>query len=119
MKNLPNGQFLLEPRGGSLKRDSGTTGVGIKRLNVVIRDGQRVEIYRLTFTFEGKRGSLTTRERNEWVDTGGPMSAWVRGESGGTGQYAGITGGGRSAAAGLNRGKGAWYASQEGFVTAP
>ncbi len=89
-------------------------------MNVVIRDGQRVEIFRLTFTFEGKRGSLTTRERNEWVDTGGPyvgMGTWR--VVGGTGQYARITGGGRSAAAGLNRGNGAWYASQEGFVTAP
>lgn len=121
MKALPDGQFVLEPQQtGTLERDSGTTSVVYKRLNVVMREGQRVEIYRLTFTLEGKRGSLTTRERNEWVDTGGPyvgMGTWkvVRG----TGQYAGITGGGRSASAGLNRAQGAWYASQEGFLTLP
>lgn len=121
MKNLPNGQFVLDPmQVGALKPDSGTTGVVYRRLNVLIRDGQRVEIYRLTFTLKGKRGSLTTRERNEWVDTGGPfvgMGTWkvVRG----TGQYAGIAGGGRSAAAGLERGQGDWYAGQEGFLNLP
>ena len=107
-------------RPGALKRDSGTTSVVYKRLNVVMREGQRVEIYRLTFTLEGKHGSLTTRERNEWVDTGGPfvgMGTWkvVRG----TGQYAQITGGGRTAHAGLDRGNGVWYVREEGFLSVP
>jgi len=121
MKALPNGKFVLEPmQAGALERDTGTTAVGYKRLNVVIREGQRVEIYRLTFVLEGKRGTLTTQERNEWVDAGGPfvgMGTWkvVRG----TGQYAGVTGGGRNATAGLNRGNGAWYAREEGFLTVP
>jgi hypothetical protein len=119
MRNLPNGQFVLEPvQAGALERDSGTTSVLFRRLNTVIRDGQRVEIYRLTFTLKGKRGTLTTQERNNWVDTGGPfvgMGTWkvVRG----TGQYAKIAGSGRSAAAGLDRGNGDWYASQEGLFT--
>jgi hypothetical protein len=119
MKALPNGKFVLEPiQAGALGRDSGTTGVVYKRLKVVIRDGQKVEIYRLTFTLTGKLGTLTTREQNDWVDTGGPavgMGTWkvVRG----TGQYARIVGGGRSAAAGLQHGTGDWYASQEGFLT--
>ncbi|OFW72542.1 MAG: hypothetical protein A2Y55_04910 [Actinobacteria bacterium RBG_16_68_12] len=121
MKDLPNGAFVLEPlQAGALKRDSGTTSVVYKRLNVVMREGQRVEIYRLTFTLEGKHGSLTTRERNEWVDTGGPfvgMGTWkvVRG----TGQYAQITGGGRTAHAGLDRGNGVWYVREEGFLSVP
>ncbi len=121
MRDLPNGTFNLTPlQGGALKPDSGTTGVAYRLVSVVIRDGQRVENYRLTFTLKGKRGTLTTQERNEWVDTGGPfvgMGTWkvVRG----TGQYAGTVGGGRSAAAGLDRGNGDWYASQDGFLTLP
>jgi len=121
MRALPNGKFVLDPmQAGALERDSGTTSVVYKRLSVVIREGQRVENYSLTFTLTGKRGTLTTQERNEWVDTGGPfvgMGTWkvVRG----TRQYSGIAGGGRSAAAGLDRARGAWYASQEGFLTAP
>jgi len=121
MKDLPNGAFVLDPlQAGALKRDSGTTGAVYKRLNVVMREGQRIEIYRLTFTLKGKRGSLTTRERIEWVDTGGPFignGTWkvVRG----TGQYAGIAGGGRTAHAGLERGQGDWYVREEGFLTLP
>jgi hypothetical protein len=118
MKNLPNGQFVLEPvQTGALERDSGTTAVVFTRVKVMVRDGQRVEIYRLTFTLKGKRGTLTTQERNEWVDTGGPyvgMGTWK--VVSGTGQYAKIAGGGRSAAAGLDRGNGDWYAGQEGLL---
>lgn len=121
MKNLPDGQFVLDPlQAGALDRDSGTTSVVISGPNVVMRKGQRVEIFRLVFTLKGKRGTLTTRERNEWVDAGGPFvgnGTWkvVRG----TGQYAGVTGGGRNATAGLNRGNGAWYAREEGYLAAP
>ena len=121
MKNLPNGQFVLEPvQAGALERDSGTTGVVYKRLNVVMREGQRVENYRSTFTLEGKRGILTIREQIEWVYAGGPFigtGTWkvVRG----TGEYAQIAGGGRTAGAGLNHGNGAWSVHEEGFLTLP
>ena len=119
MKNLPDGQFVLEPiQAGALARDTGTTSVAITRLSNVMRDGQLVERYRLTFTLKGKRGILTTQERNDWNNTGGPyvgVGTWkvVRG----TGQYAKIVGGGRSAAAGLDQGNGKWYAAEEGFLT--
>ncbi len=121
MKNLPNGQFVLEPmQAGALERDTGTTSVFITRLSNVMRDGQLAERYRLTFTLKGKRGTLTTQERNDWLNTGGPyvgVGTWklVRG----TGQYAGVTGGGRNATAGLDRGNGAWYAREEGYLTHP
>ena len=119
MKNLPNGGFVLEPfPAGALERDSGTTSVIINKPNVVIREGQRVEIYRNTFTLEGKRGILTIRERIEWVYAGGPfvgMGTWKVAR--GTGQYARIVGGGRTATAGLNHGNGAWSVQEEGFIT--
>jgi hypothetical protein len=118
MKNLPDGQFVLEPdQPGALEHDSGTTAVTYTRLKVKIRNGQRVEVYRLIFTLKGKHGTLTTQERNDWVDTGGPyvgMGTWK--VVSGTGQYAKIAGGGGSAAAGLDRGNGDWYAGQEGFL---
>lgn len=121
MQDLPNGKFVLNPlQAGTLERDSGTTSVVYKRLSVGIREGQRVEIYRNTFTLTGKRGSITTRERNDWVDAGGPFignGTWKI--VGGTGQYAGVAGGGRTASAGLDRGKGAWYVREEGFLTVP
>jgi hypothetical protein len=101
-------------------RDTGTTSVLITRLMDVMRDGQLVERYRNTFTLTGKRGTLTTQERVDWLNTGGPyvgVGTWkvVRG----TGQYAKATGGGRLASAGLDQGNGAWYAAEEGFITSP
>jgi hypothetical protein len=121
LKGLPNGEFVLIPLGaGALKLDSGTaTDVGVCP-RVVIREGQRVEICHNTFTLEGKRGSLTIRERNDFVDTGDAyvgMGTWkvVRA----TGQYARIAGSGRSAHVGHNGGQGAWYVRLEGFLTLP
>jgi hypothetical protein len=118
MKDLPNGTFTLDPlQAGALKPDSGTTSVVYKRLKVMIRDGQSVEVFRLTFTLKGKNGTLTTQERNEWVDAGGPYvgnGTWKI--VGGTGQYAGITGHGRTASAGLDRGNGDWYVREEGVL---
>ena len=85
----------------------------------VMRDGQKVTIYDGgVTTLTGKRGTLTIRDRNEWVDVGNDDSigigTWkvVRG----TGQYAGIVGKGRNGHAGLGC---PWYARYEGFLTLP
>jgi hypothetical protein len=129
-KGLPDGQFVLTPlQTGALELDSGRTCLArsIKPCvtpsslwpadRVVMRGGQSVDVYYGFWTFTGKRGSLTIRERSEWVDAGGapPWAAigiWkvVRG----TGQYAGITGGGRSGHAGLGP---KWTSRYEGFLT--
>ena len=108
-KLYPEGTFVFTPvTAGPLKRDSGTVGFDAG-----------------TFTFKGKRGTLTIRESREaWVNCGneehngvipavniGPWKV-VRG----TGQYKGVTGGGESAQAGLGN---PWYARQQGFLTAP
>lgn len=130
MKNLPNATFVLVPlQVGAVKRDSGTVTFGAPpnyNARDVIRDGQKVSIYPpVVWALTGKRGTLTIRELNEWVDIGSDgngdgqddgvaLGTWkvVRG----TGQYAQIAGGGRSGHAGLGR---PWNARQEGFLTSP
>lgn len=127
MKLIPESTFALIPlQPGALKRDSGSIRGSSNWLQVgcptVIREGQKVwTCSAVTWTLTGKRGTLTIRERNEWVDPGNPESGchiafgtWkvVRG----TGQYRGLAGGGRSAnEAHCDE----WYARQEGFVSVP
>jgi hypothetical protein len=129
MKLWPQKTFVLTPlQAGPLKRDRGTIRHDLLSISghEVMRDGQRVTIYnggRITLT--GKLGTLTIRDRNEWVDLardgngdgendGIAVTTWkvVRG----TGQYAGIVGKGRGAHVGLGS---PWYARYEGFLTSP
>jgi hypothetical protein len=112
---------------GALERDLGTFGGdwASRPGRTAIRDGQEVDLYTVVWTFTGKRGNLVFRERSEWVDLGQDLNhdgqedgiaigTWkvVRG----TGPYAGITGGGRSAHLGLGR---QWNQRYEGFLTRP
>jgi hypothetical protein len=121
MTNLPDGRFVLTPlENGAVKSDSGTTSVAVSGPTAVMQGGQAVEIFHLTFTLTGKRGTLTLRERNEWVDAGGPYvgrGSWKL--SRGTGEYAQITATGRGASAGLKRATGAWFERDEGYFSAP
>jgi hypothetical protein len=127
---MMSGKAVLEPlQKGALVRSAGTFGfVGVLSQTpdrTVMRDGQEVDIYSGTWKFTGKRGTLVFRERNEWVDLGQDLNrdgsedgiaigTWkvVRG----TGRYAGITGGGRSAHLGQGR---VWVIRYEGFLTRP
>jgi hypothetical protein len=119
-KDLPDGTFVLTPyQGGAIRQDTGTTSIVIGQPTRVMREGQSFEIYQLVWTFTGKRGTLTIRERNEWLDTGDAYVAYGRWSVvRGTGQYANVNGGGRSAGVGHNRGNGAWFAQHAGFLTA-
>jgi hypothetical protein len=122
MKIYPQKTFVLTPlQAGALKRDSGT--ISSNWLDIpgrsVMRDGQNVTVYNgAVTTLIGKRGTLTIRDRNEWVDVGNNDSigigTWkvLRG----TGQYAGIVGKGRNGHAGLGS---PWYARYEGFLSVP
>ena len=120
VKILPRGTFVLTPlQAGALKRDSGTFGGNWSTApgGEVMRNGQTVGIYTNTWTLRGKRGTLTIRERVEWVsveagEDGVALGTWkvVRG----TGKYAGITGSGGSGHAGLGS---PWYARFEGLLT--
>jgi len=120
---LPNGATVLTPlQDGALEPDSGTMSGNWESVpsHLVMREGQKVDVFDhpVVWTLKGKRGSLTIRERSEWVDVGNGYSVgigtWkvVRG----TGQYAQIAGGGRSGHAGLGR---KWFARYEGFLTLP
>jgi len=125
---LPFGKGVLTPlQDGALERDTATFGGVWSPVpdRTVMRDGQRVDIHTGVWTFTGKQGTLVFRERNEWVDLGHDQNrdlsddgiatgTWkvVRG----TGEYAGIAGGGRSAHLGMGR---KWVARFEGFLTSP
>ena len=122
MKIFPQSTFVLTTlQSGTLKRDSGTISSNWRSIpgRVVMRDGQRVTIFDgVVWTLTGKHGTLTIRDRNEWVDVGGDdgvgIGTWrvVRG----TGAYAGIVGKGRNGHAGLGS---PWYARYEGVLTLP
>jgi hypothetical protein len=116
----PKREFVLIPQeAGTLRRDSGVARMVYGRWDRATRKGQEIEVLRAFFTFEGRRGTFTIRERTEWIDAGGPSIAigtWriVRG----TGQYAESAGGGRSAHSGLG-GASPWHARLEGVFSAP
>ena len=129
MKFYPQVTFVLTPlQAGPLKRDTGKIIEGLTsvRGHDVMRDGQKVTIYDGgVITLTGKLGTLTIRDRNEWVDLardgngdgetdGIGMGTWK--VTRGTGQYAGIVGKGRNAHIGLGN---PWYARYEGFLNSP
>jgi hypothetical protein len=125
---MATGKAVLEPlQKGALVRNAGTFGGDWSPApdRTVLRDGQEVDIYTPTWTFTGKRGTLVFRERAECTTLGQDLNrdgsedeicigTWkvVRG----TGTYAGITGGGRSAQLGQGR---VWVIRYEGFLTRP
>ena len=114
--------FVLAPlQAGALKRDSGTLSESgtSGSCRDVIRDGQKASICPAAWTLAGKPGTLTIRASQEWVDPGSggcgvAFGTWkiVRG----TGEYARVTGGGRSA---YDAHCQKWYARHEGFLTSP
>jgi hypothetical protein len=121
MKINPKKTFVLTPlQGGAIENDSGKQSCDrdpTKR--TVYRDGQEAYTWDCdAWTFTGKRGTLVLRSQFTWIEAGGPYNiatgTWklVRG----TGQYAGITGGGRSAQVG---GPSGWVARYQGFLTSP
>jgi hypothetical protein len=131
LKIAPGETFVLTPlQAGALKRDSGriTTVSQVLAMSgrIVMRDGQEVTIFNgALWMLEGKRGTLTIRERSEWVGVGSDvngdnfpdsvgLSTWKVAR--GTGQYAKIAGGGRSGHMGLGH---VWTARGEGFLTSP
>ncbi len=110
--------FVFTPlQAGPLKPDSGKLTGAVPVERVVMRDGQKVSIYDGSATLKGKLGSLVIRYRDEYVDAGNGYhvgtGTWkvVRG----TGQYAQVTGGGRTGNVWLDRGP--WSSREEGVLT--
>jgi hypothetical protein len=110
---------LTTQQAGAIKPDSGKLIAGsVAADRVVMREGQEVTIADDLGTFKGKRGSLVIRFHAEWVDAGNGYSVasgtWkvVRG----TGQYAQITGSGRTASVWSER-TDAWSSHLEGLLT--
>jgi hypothetical protein len=112
--------FVLTPlQAGPIKRDSGTLTGGSSSGRAAMRDGQQIDIYDTVATYKGRLGSLVVRFRTEYADGGNGYhvgtGTWkvVRG----TGQYARVTGGGRSGTVWLDRGP--WSFRNEGFLSLP
>jgi hypothetical protein len=129
LKLWPQKTFVFAPlQAGPLKRDSGTISDNFLSIpgRDVLRDGQKVTIYDGgVATLTGRRGTLTIRSRNEWIDFArdangdGENDAIATGTwkvVRGTGQYAGIVGKGRNGHVGLGS---PWYARYEGILTLP
>ena len=114
-----SGKAVLVPlQAGVLKRDSGLEQGVVAKERTVVRAGQRVNVVTWVTTAKGKHGTFVIRARIDHVDAGNGFSVgsgtWtlVRG----TGQYEGVTGGGRLGQAELgNR----WSERREGFLTVP
>ena len=108
--------FVITPlTAGSVQRDTGIASFCCWSDRHVMRDGQAVEINDPLMTLTGKLGTLEARNRIGWVDVSNGWSlftgTWkvVRG----TGQYAGLAGGGRGAGI---QSTGAEKARFEGFL---
>ncbi len=111
--------FVLTPmQTGAVKADSGSWIAGPETTHRVVRGGQDVSIYVQTSTLKGKLGSLVVRTRQEWAEAGNGYNAsadtWkvVRG----TGQYAGVTGGGRGTSVWFEPND-HWSTRVQGFLT--
>ncbi|HEX4747059.1 MAG TPA: hypothetical protein VFU99_09270 [Gaiellaceae bacterium] len=104
--------FTLQPLGdGGLQSDRGSSSFCCWTTRSVVRDGQAVDITTgPQMTLVGRHGTLVARNRMEWLAVSGGYSlftgTWevVRG----TGDYAGVTGGGRVAGVELPNGVVKW-----------
>jgi hypothetical protein len=109
---------LMALQTGALKGDSGSARCTEESdQREVLRDGQQAWVWDCsTFVITGKRGTLVLRSTYTWIEAGGPYNiatgTWkvVRG----TGVYAGVTGGGRSARVGTVSTERARY---QGYLT--
>jgi hypothetical protein len=118
------GTFVLDvPTPGPLKNDSGsitfTSGPTPVFTRRIVR-GQRVDRFRGTNTLTGKQGTLVMSQQVDFVSAGNRYMVGAGNWSivRGTGAYAGLKGGGRSALVSPPAPPGRFgFAQHEGFVT--
>lgn len=101
---IANEPFVLNPvSSGVIKRDTGTATFCCWTSRQITREGQAVELNDPQMTLTGKRGTLVVRNHIEWVDVPDGWAVFtgtwkvIRG----TGDYAGVSGGGRGAGVAL------------------
>jgi len=94
------GSFVLTPlKPGAIKADSGSAAFCCWTQRKTMRDGAAIEIDNPRMTLTGKRGTLVARNRVGFIDIpdGWSVFAGTWKVIRGTGQYAGLAGGGRGA----------------------
>lgn len=110
--------FALKPlSSGTLGNDGGSVSFCCWTSRSVIRDGQAVDITTgPEMTLVGRHGTLVARNRMEWltVSAGYTLFTGTWKVVRGTGDYAGLTGGGRVAGVELPNGDVKWR--REGLV---
>ena len=109
--------FVLTPlTSGAVKPDSGAATFCCWSSRHIIRGGQAIEINDPQMTLTGKRGTLVARNRIEWVDLpdGWAVMTGTWKVIRATGDYVGLSGGGRGAGVSLPDGTG--KSRFEGFL---
>ena len=118
VKGGANESFVLTPlTSGVIKRDTGAATFCCWSSRHIMRDGQAIELNDPQMTLTGKRGTLVIRNRIEWVDVpdGWAVFTGTWNVIRGTGDYVGLSGGGRGAGITLPNGKG--KTRFEGFLS--
>jgi hypothetical protein len=113
-----NGSFVLTPlTSGAIKPDTGTASFCCWAERHIMRDGQAIDINNPQMTLIFKHGTLVARNQIGWVDLPDGLAVFtgtwkvIRG----TGDYAGLSGGGRGA--GVEMANGNTKAQFEGFLS--
>ena len=104
VRGIATEPFVLRPlTSGAIKRDTGTATFCCWTSRHVIRDGQSIELNNPQMTLTGKRGTLVVRNHIEWIDVpdGWAIFTGTWKVIRGTGDYAGLSGGGRAAGVAL------------------
>ena len=104
---MKGGSFVLTPlTPGDIKPDTGTASFCCWTDAHIMRDGQAIDINNPQMTLTGKHGTLVARNQIEFVDLPDGLAVFtgtwkvIRG----TGDYAGLSGGGRGAGVELGNG---------------
>jgi len=101
--------FVLTPlTSGAVKPDTGAATFCCWSSRHIMRDGQEIEVNDPQMTLTGKQGTLVARNRIEWVDlpNGWAVMTGTWKVIRATGDYAGLSGGGRGAGVMLANGSG-------------
>lgn len=117
ISNSETSSVVLPLTAGPIKPDTVTSSFCCWTERHMMRNGEAVVVDNPRMTLTGKRGTLVTRNRIAWVDIPGGSAVFtgtwkvIRG----TGQYAGLSGGGREA--GLKLANGNTTSRFQGFLS--